>query len=50
VPAQVVDVQPADLTSTFATCKDNAALVIRGDRDAIVPIVQSIWPEIEPSP
>jgi hypothetical protein len=48
VPAQVLDVTPADLTSTFAACRDNAAMVISGDRAAIDPVLRATWPEVEP--
>jgi zinc protease len=49
LPAQLLDVTPAELTSLFATCRDNATLILTGDRTTIGPVVRTIWPGIEPA-
>lgn len=49
LPGQLLDVSTVDLTSMFATCRDNAALVLTGDRATIEPVVKSIWPGLEPA-
>jgi predicted Zn-dependent peptidase len=49
LPAQMLDVTAADLTSLFATCRDNATLIFAGDRATLDPVVRSIWPGVEPA-
>ena len=43
-PAQIVAATPADLTSLFAVCRDNATMVILGDRAPVEAALAEAWP------
>jgi predicted Zn-dependent peptidase len=43
-PAQIAAATPADLTSLFAVCRDNATMVILGDRARVEGALVEAWP------
>jgi zinc protease len=47
--SRLLDVTPADLTSIFARCRDNAALILTGERATIEPVLKATWPGLEPA-
>jgi zinc protease len=43
-PAQIVAATPSDLTALFAVCRDNATMVILGDRGRVEEALADAWP------